>query len=118
MVINLSRFVQYVELDLSAIRAWCPVELFGQTAFPPIGEHPYFLTLGPHSIYWFSLEEPPPAEIQLTPGEAQIPTFSLTGPAEELFREQNRPHLGELSPPISPDAAGSAARPGISKPPP
>ena len=30
-----------------------PVELFGQTAFPPIGELPYLLTLGPHAFYWF-----------------------------------------------------------------
>ena len=32
-----------------------PVELFGRTAFPPIGELPYFLTLGPHGFYWFRL---------------------------------------------------------------
>jgi maltose alpha-D-glucosyltransferase / alpha-amylase len=33
-----------------------PVELFGQTQFPPIGELPYFLTLGPYAFYWFRLE--------------------------------------------------------------
>ena len=35
-----------------------PVELFGRTAFPPIGELPYLLTLGPHAFYWFALERP------------------------------------------------------------
>ena len=35
-----------------------PVELFGQTQFPPIGELPYLLTLGPHAFYWFALEGP------------------------------------------------------------
>jgi maltose alpha-D-glucosyltransferase/alpha-amylase len=95
---NLSRFVQYVELDLSAHQGLVPTEVMARTPFPAIGEHPYMLTLGPHSTYWFSLEEPPAVEIQLTPREAQIPTFSLTGPAEELFRGKNRPQLGELIP--------------------
>ncbi len=41
VVANLSRFVQYVELDLSAFKGSVPVELFGQTEFPPIGDLPY-----------------------------------------------------------------------------
>ena len=36
-----------------------PVELFGHTEFPAIGELPYLLTLGGHAFYWFSLEPPP-----------------------------------------------------------
>ncbi len=56
VVANLSRFAQYVELDLSEFRGLAPVELFGQTPFPPIGEWPYLLTLGPHTFYWLSLE--------------------------------------------------------------
>ncbi|HSN55561.1 MAG TPA: maltose alpha-D-glucosyltransferase, partial [Candidatus Sulfomarinibacteraceae bacterium] len=46
-VANLSRFAQPVELDLSEFRGWVPVEMFGRTEFPPIGDLPYFLTLGP-----------------------------------------------------------------------
>ena len=67
VIANLSRFVQYVELDMSAFKGMAPVELFGRTEFPPIGDLPYFITLGPHSFYWFSLErrgaepEAPPA---------------------------------------------------------
>jgi maltose alpha-D-glucosyltransferase/alpha-amylase len=38
VVANLSRQAQYVELDLSEFRGMVPVELFGQTDFPPIGE--------------------------------------------------------------------------------
>jgi maltose alpha-D-glucosyltransferase/alpha-amylase len=55
---NLSRFVSFVELDLSAFKGMVPIELFGQTRFPAIGELPYFLTLGPHAFYWFKLEPP------------------------------------------------------------
>ncbi len=55
-VANLSRFVQPVELDLSEFDGYRPIELVGETPFPPIGELPYFLTLGPHGFYWFRLE--------------------------------------------------------------
>jgi maltose alpha-D-glucosyltransferase / alpha-amylase len=59
-VVNLSRFVQPSQLDLSAYDGWQPIELIGETPFPPIGELPYFLTFGPHSFYWFRLERPSP----------------------------------------------------------
>ncbi len=73
VVANLSRFVQGVELDLSTYRGMMPVELFGQIEFPPIGDNPYFITLGPHSFYWFSLV---PQRIEgLLP--SQIPTEDL-----------------------------------------
>jgi maltose alpha-D-glucosyltransferase/alpha-amylase len=55
VIANLSRFVQYAGLDLSAFKGTAPVEVFGRAQFPPIGDTPYFLTLGPHSFYWFLL---------------------------------------------------------------
>jgi maltose alpha-D-glucosyltransferase/alpha-amylase len=55
-VANLSRFLQVLELDLSKWKGMVPVELFGATELPTIGDTPYFLTLGPHSFYWFSLQ--------------------------------------------------------------
>jgi len=58
IVNNLSRFPQPAELDLRHYNGWTPVEMFGDTRFPPIGELPYFITLGPHSFYWFRLEPP------------------------------------------------------------
>jgi maltose alpha-D-glucosyltransferase/alpha-amylase len=58
VVANLSRFSQYVELDLSAFEGFRPVELFGQTKFPYIGKLPYMLTLGPHAFYWFVMRRP------------------------------------------------------------
>ena len=56
--LNLSRFVQPVELDLTKFVGHVPVELFGETVFPRIGQAPYFLSLGPHTFYWFRLEQP------------------------------------------------------------
>ncbi len=57
---NLSRFVQPVEINLQRWSGKVPVELFGNISFPPIGEQPYFMSLGPHTFYWFRLV--PPAE--------------------------------------------------------
>jgi maltose alpha-D-glucosyltransferase/alpha-amylase len=31
--------------------------MLGQTEFPRIGDHPYFLTLAPYGFYWFLLQE-------------------------------------------------------------
>src|SRR6202011_3827588 len=56
VVANLSRFVQYVELNLAEFRGLVPVELFGRTPFPPIGGLPYFFKLGPHGFFMFALE--------------------------------------------------------------
>lgn len=54
---NLSRFPQPVELNLRRFEGLQPVELLGGVRFPPIGELPYLLTLGPHGFYWFRLGE-------------------------------------------------------------
>src|SRR5438477_138134 len=54
-VANLSRFAQYVELDLSRFAGRTPVELIGRVHFPKIGDLPYLLTLGPHDFLWFEL---------------------------------------------------------------
>ncbi|MGD9724176.1 MAG: maltose alpha-D-glucosyltransferase [Pirellulales bacterium] len=55
MIANLSRFTQYVELDLSRFAGRTPIEMFGQTRFPGVTKAPYFLTLAPHAFYWFAL---------------------------------------------------------------
>jgi len=57
-VANLSRFAQYVELDLGRFGGRVPVELIGRVHFPAIGELPYLLTLGPHDFFWFELTQP------------------------------------------------------------
>jgi len=54
---NIARSAQAVELDLSAYEGRFPVELFGRSRFPRIGELPYLLTLAPRGFYWFQLVE-------------------------------------------------------------
>jgi maltose alpha-D-glucosyltransferase/alpha-amylase len=56
-VANLSRTVQPAEIPLATFAGLTPVEMLGQTEFPRIGEHSYFLTLAPYGFYWFQLQE-------------------------------------------------------------
>jgi maltose alpha-D-glucosyltransferase/alpha-amylase len=56
VVANLSGRSQPVELDLARWQGATPLELLGETRFPPIQARPYFLSLGPHGFYWFRLE--------------------------------------------------------------
>jgi maltose alpha-D-glucosyltransferase/alpha-amylase len=56
-VANLARGAQPVELDLARFKGRVPVELLGQTPFPPIGELPYLLTLPGYGFYWLLLSE-------------------------------------------------------------
>jgi maltose alpha-D-glucosyltransferase / alpha-amylase len=55
VVCNLSSTAQAVELDLRPLAGALPIEMFGKSVFPRIGELPYMLTLGPHHFFWFRL---------------------------------------------------------------
>jgi maltose alpha-D-glucosyltransferase / alpha-amylase len=57
-VFNLSRAAQAVELDLAKYKPRTPVELMGRSAFPPIGDLPYLLTLPAYGFFWFLLTTP------------------------------------------------------------
>ncbi|HEV2121972.1 MAG TPA: alpha-glucosidase C-terminal domain-containing protein, partial [Chloroflexota bacterium] len=100
VVANMSRFVQAVELDLSEFNGQVPVEMFGGTEFPPIGELPYFVTLGPHSFYWFALETSRESGDRVSPetGGLDVPVLAVSGAWENLFSERNRPALVKILP--------------------
>ncbi len=79
-VANLSRSAQPVELDLSRFKGLVPMEMMGQTAFPPIGELPYLLTLPRHSFYWFKMMQMDAPAWH----DERLPTFEL--PVLVLFQ--------------------------------
>ncbi|HEX5227793.1 MAG TPA: maltose alpha-D-glucosyltransferase [Bryobacteraceae bacterium] len=56
VVANLSRFPQYVELDLAEVRGMTPVEVFGRAEFPVVNDQPYSITLGSLGFYWFAFQ--------------------------------------------------------------
>ena len=78
-VANLSRSAQPVELDLSRFRGLVPVELLGNSSFPPLGDLPYFLTLPGYGFYWFRLarEAAAPRWHQESPPYAEPPVLVL-----------------------------------------
>jgi maltose alpha-D-glucosyltransferase/alpha-amylase len=81
---NLSRFMQCVELDLTAFKGLVPVEMFGRSALPAIGDRPYQLTLGPYAFYWLLLE-PAAANRPSTWTESRLPALAVTGVWQNLF---------------------------------
>ena len=90
VVANLSRYVQYLELDLSEYQGMSPVEIFGQQRFPKIGELPYFITLGPHTFYWFALERAQEEAIRLTHDQRALQKLRTTGAWQQAFSKDNR----------------------------
>jgi maltose alpha-D-glucosyltransferase/alpha-amylase len=94
-IANLSRFLQAVELDLSKWKGLVPVELFSGNEMPVVGEGPYFLTLGPHSFYWFSLE---PRQAAVVQGDgasaaAALPEIRVTGEWETALTGPSKERL-------------------------
>jgi maltose alpha-D-glucosyltransferase/alpha-amylase len=93
VVANLSRFTQYTELELSKFKGLLPIELFGKTRFPAIGDAAYPLTLGPHGFYWLELERPSASDERLSvpPPAAVIECTSV----EALLFGDERPALAD-----------------------
>src|SRR5262249_9362194 len=92
VVANLSRHAQYAELDLASLRESRPVEMFGGTWFPPIGERPYLLTLGPHSFYWFELRPPRGSVAPSTPAAEELPRLTSEAAWTDLFEGVTNAH--------------------------
>ncbi len=87
VVANLSRFVQFAELDLREFQGVVPEEVFGRTQFPQIGELPYLLTLGPHAFFWFSLPPTAPHVVAEARPDAvpELPALPGDVPLAERF---------------------------------
>jgi len=98
VVANLSRFVQTVELDLSHLKGMVPVEIFGRTEFPPIGDSSYFLSVGPYSFYWLTLQLKPSA-LQPSQPQAQLGSLAVTGQWQNIFSQpQSKATLESILP--------------------
>ena len=98
-VANLARSAQPVELDLAKYKGRVPIELIGRTAFPPIGELPYLLTLSGHGFLWFRLaaaENAPAWRKELLPRE-ELPVLVLFDGGASLFRDRVVPWRITLS---------------------
>jgi maltose alpha-D-glucosyltransferase/alpha-amylase len=85
-VVNVSRAPQPVELELAELAGRVPVELTAGSQFPPIGNHPYFLTLPAYGFFWFRLD---PAAAEASADEVKpVPelfTLVATGKLETIL---------------------------------
>ncbi len=96
VIANLSRFTQYAELDLQQWKGLVPIEAFGHTRFPQIGDAPYLITLGPHSFFWFVLQSPE-LELGALQGDAEPPpTFRVEGRWQNLFEGPGKASFEQL----------------------
>ncbi len=59
VIINLSRYPQSVNLDLSDYQGQRVREVFGRNLFGEVGRDPYHLTVAAYGYYWLRLEQVP-----------------------------------------------------------
>ncbi len=66
IVVNLSKYSQPAEVDLTDYKGYVPVEAFSKNRFPIVSESGlYFFTLAPHDYQWFVLEKGQAEPVQL-----------------------------------------------------
>ena len=93
VVVNLSRFSQSVELDLSRFSSCVPVEVFSRNKFPPVKKALYPLTMAPHGHFWFGFQtqkEKRPAKKRIVPrieAEPQLSALMANHERTRLERE-------------------------------
>jgi hypothetical protein len=92
VVINLSRFSQVVEFDLSEYAGFALEEVFGQNRFPTIKDSPYVLTLGFHDYFWFVMKKEDEV-IRVGNIFTFIPEISVKGNWEKVFEEKAKEKL-------------------------
>jgi maltose alpha-D-glucosyltransferase/alpha-amylase len=99
VVVNLSRFSQVAELDLSRYTGYTPVEIFSKISFPVIQEKPYVMTMGFHDYFWFILQK----EEELLPEKSarEIPVIKSNMDWTQLFNNQIRAKIeNQVLPPF------------------
>src|SRR5437867_6271491 len=91
VIVNLSRFAQSAELDLSRFAGFVPMEVFSRNLFRPIRKSRYVITLGPHAYYWFALHAP--TDGRRTPRKKTVPMISAPIELEVLLGNSQREQL-------------------------
>jgi maltose alpha-D-glucosyltransferase / alpha-amylase len=97
VVANLSRFAQAAELDLSRFQGMALQELFGKSEFPPVGDRPYLISLGPHAFYWFALLPHAAAQEALHADAGEPPLIAIES-WNDPFSKPVRDTLGRMMP--------------------
>ena len=94
VIVNLSRYSQQAELDLSKFAGYIPTEIFSRNDFTVIGEDPYMFPLQFKNYFWFELRQPKEDEVR----EALSLDYKLTF-TERQWKQMHAPlkkSLGDL----------------------
>src|SRR6266446_914608 len=91
VVVNLSRFAQSAEIDLSRFAGCVPIEVFSRNLFPTIGKSPFLLTLNPHAHYWFVLQ--PQTEARRASKKRVVPTINAPTDLNTLLADGQRAQI-------------------------
>jgi len=91
VVVNLSRFAQSAELDLSRFAGCVPMEVFSRNLFRPIKKSRYVITLGPHAYYWFALQAPVDGRRAMK--KHVVPTIKASAELDILLSDSQREQL-------------------------
>jgi len=88
VIINLSRFSQVTEFDLSEFSGYMPQDVFSKNMFPIIKETPYLFTMGPNDYFWFLLVK---AEVPVNVEEGPtLPELTTVKSLELLFKDKTK----------------------------
>ncbi len=113
VVVNLSRFAQSAEIDLSGFAGCVPMEVFSRNLFPTIRKSPFLLTLNPHAHYWFVLQ--PQTEARRASKKRVVPTINAPADCRRcLPMVSGRNSSAKFCPIISALAGGLAPKRAIS----
>jgi len=97
VIVNLSRFAQAAELDLSRFAGSRLMEIFSQNYFPRIRKSRYSVMLGPHAFYWFAIR-PQPAAARAAQ-KRRVPVVEAPAQLEALLNKGSRARFeGEILP--------------------
>ncbi|MEP6699353.1 MAG: maltose alpha-D-glucosyltransferase [Verrucomicrobiota bacterium] len=88
VIVNLSRFAQAAEVDLSRFAGCTLMEVFSQNYFPAIKKSLYPITLGPHAHYWFVVR-PQPAAMRAS-HKRVVPTLNALPDLRTLLADGQR----------------------------
>jgi maltose alpha-D-glucosyltransferase/alpha-amylase len=91
-VANLSSAPQFVCLDLSRYVGRVPIEMLGWSAFAPIVDDRYVLTLQRYAFFWFLLS-PEPVTREALPTMPEFATLVLPLGSRSLLRDPARARL-------------------------
>ncbi len=88
VIVNLSRFAQFAQLDLGKFSGSVPLEVFSRNRFPTVRKAAYPIMLGPHAHFWFVFES---ASASRRTKRAKLPR--ITSAADQLLNGNGRAEL-------------------------